>query len=167
VSVRLRLLLAPAYGVLMATAFLITWLALDRAVTRATLVGAAHIAAAAVLAAAVAQTAGRLLHRRPWGARFAAALLLTMAGTPAIIAVLIGVPTALEAHPIAGLSPKDAFYVMANFTVSALYSFLTIPARLLVPLGLPLTVACAALIVRDTVASVRGSAMRPDVQEPA
>lgn len=132
----------------MAMSFIAGWLALDRAFTGRVLTAAIYIGVAGMLSAAAALATGFILRRKPWSARFAAALLLLTAGTGGLAALQAGVRTAWIQHALPELPIEIALLILAINIAAALYGFLAIAAPLILPLGLPLIVMSAFLIAR-------------------
>ena len=146
VPTRARVFLAPAFGAGMALAFAAGWIGLGRDFSARTLSAALTIAVAAALAAALALTAARLLAQKPWSARFAAALILLVAGSGGLASLFIGIETAWATHPLTELPLHIALLILLIISTGALYGFLALAAPLILPLGLPLIAAFAALI---------------------
>jgi hypothetical protein len=138
----------PLFGLAMAASFAALWLAVGRAATAEMVMASLVIATASLVSCVVALFAGCLLRRRPWSARFAAALILLITGTAALTSAAIGAHLAWTTHPLPELSPKLVLVILAASSVAALYGFLTIPAYLILPLGLPLILATAAWIAQ-------------------
>jgi hypothetical protein len=141
-----RVLLAPAFGAGMAMAFAAGWIGLGRDFTARAFSAALTIAVAAALAALLALIAARLLAQKPWSARYAAALILLVAGSGGLASLFIGMEMAWATHPMTELPLHIAFLVLLIISTGALYGFLAIAAPLILPLGLPLIAAFAALI---------------------
>lgn len=95
-----------------------------------------------------ALAAAWLLRKRPWSARFAAALLALLAGTPVVTTLLIAVTSLLSHHRVTEIPIRFTLLILATASALALYNILTIAARLMLPVGLPLTVLLALLIAR-------------------
>ena len=133
----------------MALAFTMAWIALGRVVTPRALAAGLTIAVASGASAAVALLAARLLARRGWSARFAAASLMLISGTAVLTAGLIGAHTAWTTHPLLELSPKLVLIIVALSSVGSLYSFLAIAGFLILPLGVPLIFLAAALVANQ------------------
>jgi hypothetical protein len=132
----------------MALAFAAGWIGLGRDFSARTLSAALTIAVAAALAAVLALIAARLLARKPWSARFAAALILLVAGSGGLASLFIGVETAWATHPMAELPLHIVLLILLIVSTGALYGFLAIAAPLILPLGLPLIAAFAVLMAR-------------------
>jgi hypothetical protein len=130
----------------MALAFAAGWIGLGRDFSARTLSAALSIAVAAALAAALALIAARLLARKPWSARFAAALILLVAGSGGLASLFIGIETAWATHPMAELPLHIVLLILLIVSTGALYGFLAIAAPLILPLGLPLIAAFAVLM---------------------
>jgi hypothetical protein len=145
---RSTILAPPLFGLAMASSFAALWLGLGRAGTTEMALASLVIAIASAVSCGLALLAGRLLRRRPWSARFAAALILLITGTAALTSASIGAHLAWTTHPLPELSPKLVLVILAASSVAALYGFLSIPAFLILPLGLPLILATAAWIAQ-------------------
>jgi hypothetical protein len=139
-------MIAPAFGVAMALAFVTAWLVLDRAVTSRAVGACLTIAVASGVSAAVALVANRILGRRAWTARYAAALSVLITGTGALTSFFIGAETAWTTHSLLELSPKLVVIVVLLTSVGSLYSFLSVAGFVLLPIGVPVIFASAALI---------------------
>ncbi len=103
---------------------------------------------AAALSAGVTIFANRLLARRPWSARFAAALFLLLLGTAGLSTFFMTLEDTLTSHQRYRFTILFKLWIFAVSGVGELYNVLAIAARLLLPLGLPLTVLFAILIAR-------------------
>jgi hypothetical protein len=148
--VRSNLLLPPTFGIALGASFLIGWVSLGRAVTDRTLAACAYLAVAGAIAAGVAMIAAHLLRRRPWSARFAAALVVLTAGTVGLAASFIGAQLAWGFHDLTELPVHIVLLILAIQAASALYGFLAIAGHIILPLGVPLTAAFALFIARPT-----------------
>jgi hypothetical protein len=138
-----RLLLAPAFGAGIALIYLAGWVALDRVVTARAAAAAVVIGGAAALAAALALFAAFLLRRGPWTARFAASLIVLLAGTGGFATVTAGAYLAWVQHALLEIPVQIALLILALQIAAALYGFLALAAPLILPLGLPLAVLVA------------------------
>ena len=143
---RAAFLAPPLFGFAMAVAFAAAWLATGRTVTEEAVAASLVIAVASAVSCGAAFLAGHLLRRRPWSARFSAALVMLITGTAALSSGAVGAHLAWTTHPLLELSPKLVLIILVLSSVGALYGFLTIPAYLLLPLGVPLMIATAAWI---------------------
>jgi hypothetical protein len=143
-----RVALAPAFGAALALCYLAGWLALERALTARVGTAMIYIGVAAMLSAAAALLASRLLAGRPWSARFAAALLALVVGTTGLASLFMTVELAWTTHPLPDLPLHVVFLIIAFIGIGALYGFLAIAGHLILPLGLPIVALFALLIAR-------------------
>ena len=147
---RARLLIAPAFGLSFALCFTVAWLFLGRALTRDTLTATLFLGAAAAVSACLALAAAAFLPRRGWSARFAAAFVLLAAGTLGFTSFILMLHTVARAHDLTELPIRMAFAIMTISTAAALHNFLTLAGLAILPFAMPLIVAFAALIARDS-----------------
>jgi hypothetical protein len=138
--------LAFAFALGMAASFMAGWLALDRPLTSSAAKAAGFIGLAAALAAGGALLTVAWLRRRPWSARFAAALAILTGGTVAGASLLIAVERILVSHPLGEAPLEIVLLVVAIVAAGSLYAFLSIAAYLMLPLGLPIIFATALLV---------------------
>jgi hypothetical protein len=136
------------FGVLMGLSLAVSLRVLGRPTTGSSLAGAANIGFAAMLSAWVAVIAASFLVKRPWSARYAASLLILIAGTGALTTVQLVFEMAWQFGHLTNLPPGIAGLILANLGAAALYYFLTIPGILILPLAMPLIFATAAFIAR-------------------
>ncbi len=144
-----RALLAPAFGAAIALSFTLGWLALDRAFTPRTMTAAAYFALAGTLSAGAALVAMRLLARRPWSARMAAALVCLVAGTAGLASVFMMLELVLTFHDLSEVPIPIAIVILGYTSAGALHSVLAIAAPLILPLGLPMIALFAILIAKN------------------
>jgi hypothetical protein len=137
---------ATAFGLAMGLAFGATWLILDRALTSRAVAACLTIVAASSVSAGIALLADGIIRRRAWTARFAVALLILITGTGALTSFFIGAETAWTTHALMELSPKLVIIVVLLTSLGSLYSFLSVAGFLLLPIGIPVIIASAALI---------------------
>ena len=96
-------------------------------------------------AALAAGVANRLLARRPFSARFAAVILVAVAGTIIIVSLLIG------AHMVWSVRSDGISHMLRTMVVGpavAAYSFLGTTGLILMPLAFPLVLVVAWLLAR-------------------
>ena len=132
----------------MALSFAAGWLVLARTVTAHTATALLAIGVAGALAAGAALVAARMLRRRPWSARFAAAFLVLTVGTCGLASFFIAARIAWLSHPLPDLPLHIVLVILAITGIGALYGFLAIAGFLILPLGLPLIVLFATILAR-------------------
>lgn len=137
---------ALLFGLVMGLIVAAGLLVLGRPMTGRSLAAASCIGISAALSAAAAMVAAGLLRRRRWTVRYAASLLILMAGTGALSATLVAVEMAWRFGHLVGLPIRIVGLILATLGIAALYYILTIVGLLILPLGLPLLFAMAALI---------------------
>ena len=143
-----RTLLAPLFGAAMGLAYAAALLALDRPLTPRALLAVAAVAVAAMLAAVAALVAMRLLSRRPWSARFAAALLIPITGIGGLTSLLLGFHTAWLTHPLPELPLHHVVIIVVIISAGTVYGFLSLATYFILPLGAPLLLLFAVSIAR-------------------
>lgn len=134
----------------MAMCFAGAWLLLDRALTRDALLAALFLAAAGTISAGLAFGVGAKLRHLAWTARFSAAWVLLSAGTLGFTAVFMMVHTVLGHHDLSEVPVRMVFAIMVISTAAALHNFLTLAGLAILPFALPVIVAFAALVARDS-----------------
>jgi hypothetical protein len=115
----------------------------DRALT-----ATAFFAIAGTLSAGAALVAVRLLRRRPWSARMAAALFLLLTGSPGLAALFMSLLNLLTRHDILQVPIKISLLILGISGAGALYNILAIAAPMMLPLALPLVALFALAIAR-------------------
>jgi hypothetical protein len=138
--------LAASFGIGVALAFSVGWLALDRAFTGRALTAFVYLVLAGTCAAGLALAAARILAQKPWSARFAAVLILLSAGTGAFATLLMAAQMAFSFHHLSEAPLHIILLILGILSAGALYGFLAVAGPLLIPLGLPLIALFALLI---------------------
>ena len=138
-----RVLLSLLFGLVIASSYGLAWLLLERAFTSRAWTAVAFVGGASAVSAMVASAVLPFLARRPWTARVAAAFIVLSVGTVGLTSLLLGISTASAFHPLRGLPVGSLLIVIALNARAALYNVLSLAGYLLLPLGLPATVAFA------------------------
>ena len=90
-----------------------------------------------------------MLHRRPAASRFAAAFLLLSVITVATVCLGLALAIGFQPDSMPRSWSRISLYYWTLISLgSAIYTFLVIEARLLLPLGIPSLLAFAALFAR-------------------
>ena len=121
-------------------------LVLGRPVRGQSAAAALSIAFAAAVSAAVAAFGQRLLRSRSWSARYAASLLILIAGTGALSALFLALEMAWRLGHLTGLPSHIVGLILATLGATALYYLLATAGFLIVPVGLRLIFFTAALL---------------------
>jgi hypothetical protein len=156
-------MLAPLHGVGIAVAFAVPWLVLDRGADGNFAVASLSFAGGGAMAAAAALVLLRWMSRRSPALRFAAAFATLLLGTALAASVLMMLQAVFARHELDGIPLRFAPLVFAISGAGALYNVISVASRLMLPLGLPVTLAVAALMARraDRVEESAVSAMPP------
>lgn len=136
-----RLALALAFGLALSLLHLGATLRLERAVTGAVLQAAASIGIAGFAACLAAATIVPRLAGRPFGARFAAATILIVAGTTGLAALFLAADMLVHSRISVPPGHLPKFLVFAP--LAALYGFLGTAGRALMPPGFLLALIAA------------------------
>ncbi len=121
---------------------------LGRPLTWRTLAAAAALAAAATLSAGMAAAASYLFRKCPWTARYAGSLLLLIAGTGAFSSLFLAIEMAWRFGHLTDVPFHILILILGTLGIAALYYFLAIAGFLVLPIGLLLIFAAAAIISR-------------------
>jgi hypothetical protein len=140
--------LAPAYGALIALAFALPWVLLQRGFDGRALLATGYFGVAGTLAALAALVVAFLLNSRPASARFAAAFVVLLLGTAGFTSIFLMFQLVLTFHRLSEIPLKIAILILGISGAGALYNVLAIAAPLILPLGLPATILFAVLIAR-------------------
>jgi hypothetical protein len=132
----------------MAASLIIGWMALGRAVADRQAMAAVFVGIAGFISCIAAELAVRRLRRPGRAAQFAAAIVALTVGTISGASFLLGIERAWASHPLLELPPKIVFMILTIVGAGSLYTFMSIAAWLILPLGLPIIVLTAFLLAR-------------------
>ena len=141
-----RILLAPAFGCLVALSYLLSNLFLGRALTPRLALATLDFALAGTLAAAAAVAATWLLSARPWSARISAVTLCLTIGTVGFAVLFLMLELVLPHHRLGEIPLRIALIILAISSAGETYNLLAIASRFILPVGLPATALFAVLI---------------------
>ena len=142
------MLLAPAFGALIALSYALGWLFLERAFTPRTLTATLYFAVAGTLSAAAGLIGAQLLAKRRGSVRIAAVLICLVAGTAGFAALFLTLETVLTHHRLSELPIRMSVIILGVSGVGTLYNVLSVAAPLILPLGAPVIALFAVLIAR-------------------
>jgi len=141
-----RVLLAPAFGCLIAVSYLLGSLSLGRAFTPRLALATLDFALAGTLASIVALAAAALLYAYPWSARVAAVALCLMVGTAGFAVLFLMLELVLPHHRLGEIPLRIALLILAISSAGETYNLLALASRPILPIGLPATALFAVLI---------------------
>jgi hypothetical protein len=143
-----RFMLSPLYGILIGLAFIGPWLVLGRTLTARSAFASLCFVLAAALAAGCTSAAMRIVVRRPWSARFAAALFILIAGTAGLATLFMTLGRLLAYDHVMQIPLRWVVIVIGTAGATTLYDVLSIAAPMMLPFALPLVVLFALLFAR-------------------
>lgn len=137
---------AIGFGAILALVHVASWAAMERAITFWVFVAALFIGIAAALSAFVADWIAERIRCRPFGSRFAAAIVVLVSGTVGLASLFMAIEAVLFGAVLHGVPLRYLPIATLFAYVSQVYTFLCIAGFLLMPLGFPLILAAATLI---------------------
>lgn len=136
-------------GALFALCFLGGWLLVGRPLSSRSVTVTLYIAASATLSSGAALHLMGRFRRRPWTARFAAALFVLLAGPAVLSSFFMAVQEGLHSPTLTEVPLRLAFLLAGLLGAGAIYTFLAVAGPLMLPLGLPLALLLAAVMSRS------------------
>ncbi len=143
---RLHPFLPAAFGLAIGAAYALSWTALERAWTPDAIAATAILTAAGILAAIAALWLMRRLDTANRFTRFAGALLVLLAATAAIASFGLFAERLIYAErPPFDMWLHQVWWIL-SIAASAVFLFLALAGRIMLPFGVPLAFLFAALI---------------------